>query len=155
MYWMQSTTTQKEKPTHVTPKKGLIHRKGLLLIDDDEFFRALFQAIADSLGLPAETYASLSEMPSVGALKDYDVVILDYYLESFRGPEIAEYVDVFFKDLPVLVISGGEITDHDQRAWPACIRRFVPKSSGPYTIIERALEALESRPATAKASNLN
>lgn len=153
MYWMQSTPT--EKTTVRAPKASLLRRKGLLLIDDDEMFRALFQAIADSMGVPCETFASLSDMPSFAALKEYDVVILDYYLDSFRGPEIAEYVDVFFNDLPVLVISGGEIDDGERRAWPTCIRRFVPKSHGAYSIVERALEAMEGRRATAKAVNLN
>jgi len=153
MNWMQSVQT--EKKLTVASKKDLIRRRGLLLIDDDEFFRALFQAIADSMGIPAETYASLADMASFAALKEYDVVILDYYLESFRGPEIAEYVDVFFNDLPVLVISGGDIGDHDRRSWPVCIRQFVPKSSGPYTIINKAMESLGGQPAIARAVNLN
>jgi len=155
MYW--TPNTQKNAQINVVPKTGLIKKKGLLLIDDDEFFRALFQAIADSLDVPAETYASLAELPSFAALREYDVAILDYYLESFKGPEIAEYVDVFFKDLPCLVISGGEIHDYDRRTWPACIRRFVPKSSGPYAIIERGLEVLTGSAAmpTRRAVNLN
>jgi CheY-like chemotaxis protein len=117
-------------------------------------FRSLFKRIADSLGIPVTCHSSLAEMHSFAALKDFDVAVLDYYLESFRGSEIAEYVDVFFRDLPVILISGGEIDGDSQRVWPSCIRGFVGKSSGPYAIIERALDAVASARGTphAKAS---
>jgi DNA-binding NtrC family response regulator len=153
MYWTQNS--HDEAPTTTQSRPALIRRKGLLLIDDDEFFRTLFLAIARASDVPAEAFASLADMPSFAALKDYDCVIVDYFLESFRGPEIAEYVDVFFNDLPVLVISGGEINDQDKRAWPTCIRRFVAKEAGPYAIIEQALKALAACPASSKVANLN
>jgi DNA-binding NtrC family response regulator len=153
MHWLQNT--REGHQVDVEPKCSLMQRKGVLLIDDDPFFRALFQAIADSQGIPAATCASLSDIGSFAALKDYDVVVLDYYLEAFRGPEIAEYVDVFFRDLPVLVISGGEIDPKDQRSWPVCIQEFVPKSAGPYQILEKAVDAVRGLLSPKRASNLN
>lgn len=147
MNWMQ-TTQPERKPLVVSPvAKGLFRKRGILLIDDDEFFCALFQAVADSLGIPARTYSSLADMTSFAELRNYDVAVLDYYLQSFRGPEIAEYIDVFFNELPVVVISGGEIADLDQKVWPSCIRKFVPKSNGPYAILQRALEAAKNKAA--------
>ncbi len=142
MHWMQSTHA--DQSLALAGKLGLIQKKGILLIDDDELFRALFKQVADSVGIPVTCHASLSEMHSFAALKDFDVAVFDYYLESFRGPEIAEYVDVFFRELPVILISGNDIDGDSQRIWPSCIRRFVAKSSGPYAIIERALDAVAS-----------
>ncbi len=142
MHWMQ--TTHAEQNLAIAGKVGLIQKKGILLIDDDELFRALFKGVADSMGIPVTCHSSLAEMHSFAALKDFDVAVFDYYLESFRGPEIAEYVDVFFRELPVILISGNEIDGDAQRVWPSCIRRFVAKSSGPYSIIERALDSIAS-----------
>lgn len=142
MHWMQSTHA--EQSLALVGKLGLLQKKGVLLIDDDEMFRALFKQVCDALGVPVTCHASLAEMHSFAALKDFDVAVFDYYLESFRGPEIAEYVDVFFRELPVILISGNEIDGDTQRAWPSCIRRFVSKSSGPYAILERALDSVAS-----------
>ena len=87
--------------------------------------------------------------------RDYDVVILDYYLESFKGPEIAEYVDVFFSHLPVVVISSSDISEKERQAWPTCIRRFMNKTNGPHAILDGALELLAQEWPVAKAANLN
>ncbi len=142
---MQSMTVMQPEKHHLAASmpKGLFRKKGLLLIDDDEFFCALFKMVGESLGIPVQTYGSLSDMQSFAELRNYDVAVLDYYLESFRGPEIAEYIDIFFTELPVVLISGGELKDLDQKLWPACIRRFVPKADGAHTIIKRSLEAMK------------
>ena len=140
MYWTQNT--YKEAQAMLPEKTCLHHKKGLLLIDDDEWFRALFKVICEAQGIPVTTFPSLADMPSFASMKDYDVVILDYYLESFKGPEIAEYVDVFFASLPVVVISGEEINDGERHAWPTCIKRFMCKAAGPYNIISSAMELM-------------
>ncbi len=140
MHWMQNTHA--EESLALNGKVGLLQKKGILLIDDDEFFRSLFKHVAESLGVPVTVHSSLAEMNSFAALQDFDVAVLDYYLESFTGSEIAEYVEVFFRELPVIVISGGNIESNDQRVWPTCIRRFVPKAAGPYAIVDRALDAV-------------
>jgi hypothetical protein len=53
------------------------------------------------------------------------------------------------------VISGGEIDPKDRRAWPSCIQEFVPKSAGPYQILEKAVDAVRGQLSPARASNLN
>ena len=146
MTWMSMTAEQDRPATTtqmmVTPPKGLFRKRGVLLIDDDPQFRALFLALAKAQGIPARAYPSLSDMTSFAELRNYDVAVLDYYLQSFKGPEIAEYIDVFFSELPVIVISGGELGAVDKQIWPDCIRQFVPKSQGPYEIIKAALGAV-------------
>lgn len=137
-----------ERPTTATavspPPKGLFRKRGVLLIDDDPQFCALFLALAQSLGVPARAYASLSDMTSFAELRNYDVAILDYYLQAFKGPEIAEYIDVFFSELPVVVISGGDLGEIDREVWPDCIQQFVTKAAGPYEIMRAAIAAVRS-----------
>ena len=155
MYWLENN--HKEGKLMLSLPTSICRKRGLLLIDDDEWFRSLFTLICEAQGIPITTFSSLADMPSFAALKDFDVIILDYYLESFRGPEIAEYIDVFFADLPVLVISGTVIQDDERRNWPSCIRRFQCKADGPHAIIENALSLLTSDwpSSTPKAANLN
>lgn len=142
MDWMATTMDEQHAPATVLPE-ALFRKKGVLLIDDDPAFRALFLAVAGALGIPGRAYASLSEMNSFAELRNYDVVVLDYYLESFKGPEIAEYIDVFFTELPVIMISGGDVDEQANRVWPSCIQRFLKKSAGPYEILQAAIMALK------------
>jgi len=122
---------------------GLFHnflKKGILVIDDDPTFRDLIRTVGQALKLPVTTIASLEEMPSFAALKDYDIAIIDFNLERFCGIEIAEYVDVFFKSLPVLMISGENLDPTPTTRWPSCIKKFVHKSFGPYAILQRSMK---------------
>ena len=154
MYWLESNL--REQKGLIQPSVTPYRKKGLLLIDDDEWFRSLFRLICEAQGIPVTAYSSLADMSSFASLQDYDVVILDYYLESFKGPEIAEYIDVFFDDLPVVVISGADISATERQTWPRCIRNFQCKSEGAHSILETALELLNGncRP-KAQAANLN
>lgn len=123
--------------------KQLFHdfqKKGILVIDDDPCFRDLIRTVGQALRLPVTTVASLEEMSSFAALKDYDIAVIDFNLESFCGIEIAEYVEVFFKDLPVLIISGENLDPTPMTRWPACIKKFVHKSFGPYAILQRCMK---------------
>lgn len=123
--------------------KHLFHsfqKKGILVIDDDPSFRDLIRTVGQALKLPVTTVASLAEMSSFAALKDYDIAVIDFNLESFCGIEIAEYVEVFFKDLPVLIVSGENLDPTPVTRWPACIKKFVHKSFGPYAILQRCMK---------------
>ncbi len=115
-------------------------KKGILVIDDDPTFRDLIRTVGHRLKLPVTTIASLEEMTSFAALKDYDIAIIDFNLERFCGVEIAEYVEVFFKSLPVLIISGEFLDPSAASRWPSCIKKFVHKSFGPYAILQRSMK---------------
>ena len=115
-------------------------KKGILVIDDDPCFRDLIRTVGQALKLPVTTVASLEEMSSFAALKDYDIAVIDFNLEGFCGVEIAEYVEVFFKELPVLIVSGENLDPTPVTRWPACIKKFVHKSFGPYAILQRCMK---------------
>jgi CheY-like chemotaxis protein len=138
-------TTQEDMRSAKAPLfDGAILKKGLLLIDDDEAFCLLVQATARARGLPFTFCAALEELPSLGALGDYDLVIVDYNLEALTGIEIAEYVDAFFAGaLPLMMVSSENLENGSSQRWPASIRKFVNKAFGPFAIVQRALRVLE------------
>jgi DNA-binding response OmpR family regulator len=125
------------------PTESAFRKKGLLLIDDDESFCRLVKAAADARGIPITCFASLEQMPSLGALGDYDLAIIDYNLRAFTGLEIAEYVDVFFDQLPVLIVSIDNLENNSAERWPTCVRKFVNKAFGPFAIVQRALAVFQ------------
>ncbi len=140
MYWLEDHATTTMELTQ--PPAAVFRQKGILLIDDDPWFRAIFRVVCEARGIPISTVASLSDMPSVAALKDYDLVIADYFLESFTGAEIAEYVDAFFSQVPVVIVSGSQMPASTHSSWPTSIRGFMTKSQGAHTILDFALQII-------------
>jgi DNA-binding NtrC family response regulator len=122
---------------------ALCRRKGIVVIDDDPLFCQVIQAVAESQGLPTHAFESLFEMGSFACLREYDLAILDYRLDHLNGVEIAEYVDTFFADIPVILISADETVRETVAKWPQAVRRFVAKTEGPFSIVRAANEILK------------
>jgi len=116
----------------------------LLLIDDDEVYGSLMVKVAQSQGVQLDYFPSLTAAGRIGAIGAYDAAILDYFLDSFTGAEIAEYFDAFFSSIPVLVVSGRDQYPAGAPR-PKCIRKFLCKSSGPGKILEEALSLVEAK----------
>ena len=125
----------------------------LLVIDDDATFCKIIAAAGKSRGFDSRCYGSLVDMGSFARIKEFDIAIIDYYLGSMHGDEIAEYVDTFFRNVPVLIVSARNF-DKDQVAkWPDSVRRFVSKSSGADNIIASAREVLDRSRLLQRLSN--
>jgi DNA-binding NtrC family response regulator len=106
----------------------------LLIIDDDICFGALMSAIAPKYQLKPRFFPSLVDMGSFARIRDFDIAVIDYFLGHLRGDEIAEYVDTFFDDIPVIIVSAEESLSHRQKVWPESVRMFLPKNVGPDSI---------------------
>ena len=111
----------------------------MLVIDDDPAFGQIMKALASARGIQCDWVPSLESLGRVGRVGDYDLAILDYFLEKFTGGEIAEYVDVFFSDIPVFIVSIRPDIHAQQRKWPKCVRLFVDKATGARSIMDLAL----------------
>jgi DNA-binding response OmpR family regulator len=75
---------------------------------------------------------------SFARIREYDVAVIDYFLGSMQGDEIAEYVDTFFSEIPVIIVSSRPFNDDEVASWPSSVRRFIAKSHGPGAIVEAA-----------------
>jgi DNA-binding NtrC family response regulator len=114
----------------------------LLIIDDDICFGALMSAIAPKYHLEPRFFPSLVDMGSFARIKDFDIAIIDYFLGHLRGDEIAEYVDTFFANIPVIIVSAEETLSHREKKWPESVRMFLPKATGPDGIAAAARKVL-------------
>lgn len=115
----------------------------LLVVDDDVCFGALISAVAKDRGLIPRFFTSLIDMGSFARIKEFDVAIIDYYLGSMRGDEIAEYVDTFFSEVPVIIVSSEDLRETRSVKWPASVRTFIPKTEGPVRIVEAARQIVK------------
>lgn len=114
--------------------------KKLVLIDDDMAFGSIMTSFAMSRGLELDHFSTLQEMGSLGRLSEYCVAIVDYDLGAMNGVEIAEYLPVFFGEMPMVLISGMSRKSPSQIPWPKSIREFVHKDVGPDKILDIALK---------------
>lgn len=139
-----------EALAHLVECKGispdtLVTSPRLLLIDDDEDFGRLMQAIAITQGVKLDYFPSLLALGRIGRIAEYDVAILDYYLGEMSGLEVAEYVERFFGGKPVIIVSGTWYSDIGWKNCPQCVRQFIPKVRGANPILTCALELAKSR----------
>lgn len=114
----------------------------LLIIDDDVCFGAVMSAVASRQGFAVRFFPSLVDMGSFARIKQFDIAIIDYFLGHLRGDEIAEYVDTFFDDVPIVIVSGDTAIQCVERTWPASVRAFVSKGEGPLAIAQVARQVL-------------
>lgn len=115
----------------------------MLIIDDDLTFATVLSMFARSHGFAPEQHSSLIDLGSFARVREFDIAVIDYYLGSIRGDEIAEYVEMFFKDVPVIIVSSRDFTPTEVANWPAAVRKFVPKSAGGDEIVHAAREVLD------------
>lgn len=113
----------------------------IVLIDDCPDFRRIMTSYAQKYNINLKSYASLAEMYTFAHLKNFDLALIDFHLESLCGIEIANYVDIFFDDLPVVLVSGDSLQESEE--WPKCIKGFIEKKWGPNLLLQRSLEILE------------
>jgi DNA-binding NtrC family response regulator len=117
----------------------------LLIMDDDEIYGTLLRAKALQRGIDATYAPSLVDLGSIGFLKDYDVGVIDFYLEGMRGNEIAEYVEKLLIDIPVIIVSGDANLATHIGQWPKSIFGFVSKAEGVDRVLEKVCRALDQK----------
>lgn len=115
----------------------------LVLIDDDPLFGNIMARYAKSRGVEIDYFSSLLEMGSVGRLGEYDGAIVDYDLGDLTGIDIAEYLSVFFGDIPMVLVSSQQRDQSVPKTWPDSVRKFVHKNAGYDAIFTQTLECID------------
>ena len=133
--------SQSSRPSTLSNPLGLSKRKiKVLLIDDDPFYQRLVATALDSRYFQVDCFNSLEEIGHISKIGHYDMAVLDHYLPQVSGLEIAEYVDAFFRKMPIILISGGQPGKNPGIVWPGCIRKYVPKGAGIPALVEAVME---------------
>ena len=128
----------------VVTKVNQQHQDKLIIFDDDPYFGALIAASARNFGFRPNFFTSLYAMGPFSRLKEYDLAIIDVYMDSIRGDELAAYIDMFLMQVPVILVSAEPLDLGSQDInWPPSVRAFVHKSLGPYRILKVARATLE------------
>jgi len=108
----------------------------VLLIDDDPDFCTVMKALAEEINIELDCYSSFEEIGGIEKLEGYALALFDYDLGSENGLELAEYVDFFCQNVPVIIVSGVSNLRKTCRLWPDSVRSFVSKKDGIYPILQ-------------------
>lgn len=112
----------------------------IVLIDDDPIFCSLMAEHARRMSVNLHFFHDLLEVQESGNLQKYQVAILDYQLEQMNGLEVANWIPMFFNEMPIVLVSYEDRTQENTNAtWPGTVRCFVHKREGVRAILAQAL----------------
>ena len=130
------------KTNHPTRKSASSSAPRVLLVDDDPLFSEVLSALGRGKGIQLTICRSLNELAILSVSVNFDVAIVDQYLdglyEALTGTEIAR----LFRQTPVVLVSQSseaKIRSLNQSDWPNAIKAFVKKTDGPDAILAVAL----------------
>src|SRR5689334_225745 len=86
----------------------------VLLIDDDRVFGRIIKTAATEFEMEVHTLADAPSQRKLYTYKTYDLVLLDYDLESTTGFAFAEVLYRILPDMPVILISSTD-RSHDEK----------------------------------------
>ena len=81
----------------------------------------------------------MSEFTLKALDSDFDVAIVDYMLDAYRGPQVAKALE----GQPTLLVSQHKNLA-SQADWPEWIKGFLSKQLGAKTILKTAIELVQS-----------
>ena len=132
------------------PRRGTGSREGagpakVLIIEDGELNRDLFQRYVMEMGHQAVVASSGTEGLQIFETRKFDLVITDLSMPGISGLQVAERVKKQDPDVPVILVSGWALHQDEQRIRDAGVDYVVPKPCTVKAFQDVVVEALCSR----------
>jgi len=106
---------------------------GILVIDDEEAIRALFEETLDKRGYRVVTARNGSEGLELVKQRDFALVFLDLKMPGMDGAELFRHIKTINPNLPVVIITGYPNSDMMARAL----------AHGPFGIMKKPFNDLD------------
>jgi len=106
----------------------------ILLFDDDAMYCKVMEKTGEKLKIEVITCTDIDEFCLVAMGEDFDVALIDYNLEAFKGSNVAKVVEA----KPTYLISNNSKIANDQSQWGPDVHGFFAKESGPESILTAA-----------------
>ena len=132
------------------PRGGTGSREGtgpakVLIVEDGELNRDLFQRYVMGMGHQAVVASSGTEGLQIFEARKFDLVITDLGMPGISGLQVAERVKKQDPGVPVILISGWALRQEEQRIRDAGVDFIVPKPCTVEDFQDVVAEALCSR----------
>lgn len=108
----------------------------VLLFDDDEMFCRMMKQVGKKQQVSVLTCATMEEFCLHALEGDFDLVILDYFLDRYIGTEVALVVD----KKPVIIVSGATKDVKNRQHIPKEVIGMIDKEIGPKKVLRMATQ---------------
>lgn len=119
----------------------------ILLVDDEPLFATIMKQLARKENVKLTYCKSVDELVLLRG-EELDAAVVDWDLGfalPCSGVEVAEYLESFWKGLPVVLTSGKDDSQIAQIKLPKVIDKFVPKRMGPGAVLTAARDLARKR----------
>lgn len=115
------------------------HKKQVLIIDDDQSTRMLLGCLLSRTYNIATQKNGLEAMAWLGNGNIPDVILLDVNMPLLNGPDFLQNIRTsgFYRDIPVIVVSGTEREKMTKRLYELGTNDFVCKPFKPKELFEK------------------
>lgn len=127
--------------------KVLEHPVAVLVVDDDPAALALYRSALRPEGFRVIEAATGEEGLERARTERVDAIVLDLLLPGLDGFEVAARLraDSATEDIPILVITGHELSDHDKQRLNQHVRGVLAKGGGAMEGLHAWLDRLQDR----------
>jgi CheY-like chemotaxis protein len=123
-----------------------IFSKRILVVDDDPVHRRAFFDRAREVGVQVDTIPSASLGAAMPLLERYDLLMLNYDLESsFTGLEMAEFLGKKMPHKPVVMVASTLAPWHLNCNYVPNVQAVVSKWDGIDRMLAKALASTQAR----------
>ena len=115
------------------------------VVDDDEVVRKILSQAFVSLGLNVEVFDSGAGFLQAVKTKNYNLAILDLFMQGVSGYDILKQLKASAKDIPVIIYSQAVQREYVIQALSLGAKGYLAKPQKPEVILKKAMEVLNER----------
>ncbi len=117
----------------------------IAIVDDDEVVRTILSQSFSTLGITTETFDSGAKFAQAIQTKDYDLAVLDIFMQGISGFDILKQLKARERPIPVVVYSQAVQREYVIQALSLGAKGYLAKPQKPEVILRKAMEILHER----------
>lgn len=117
----------------------------IAIVDDDEVVRTILSQSFSTLGITTETFDSGAKFAQAIQTKDYDLAVLDIFMQGISGFDILKQLKTRERPIPVVVYSQAVQREYVIQALSLGAKGYLAKPQKPEVILRKAMEILHER----------
>lgn len=140
-------------PTEQELAEHNLFRGRILVVDDDDDLRRLLRALLEGDGYQVFSCRDAQRALKVFADRgDIDLLLTDYQMPQMSGLELSKGIAELRPDLPVLILSGAELSDDVRATIAANGWELIAKPCDVLVLLQKIASRLEPNSAVTEAA---
>lgn len=115
------------------------------IVDDDEVVRKILSQAFVSVGITTEAFDSGAKFAQAMQTKNYDLAVLDLFMQGVSGFDILKQIKARAQQIPVIIYSQAVQREYVIQALSLGAKGYLAKPQKPEVILKKAMEVLNDR----------